>query len=125
MYSALNPAARVAQARHQNALIDLWAPGKPAFGVYAPNENPGPRGQRGQPPAAGPQPAVYTREGGEKLAMNPLYDFVFLNLEGSYDPAAVRAIAEGLRSPKAVSRKTLIVRIPPIDKDGAAATRRA
>src|SRR5258705_6982077 len=76
-----------AQQKHQNAIIDLWAQGKPAFGVYAPNESPGPRGQRGQPP----QPAVYTREGGEKLAANPLYDFVFLNLEGNYDAAAVKA----------------------------------
>ena len=65
--------------------------GKPAFGIYAPNENTGPRGQ-------GPRPAVYTREGGEKLSMNPLYDFVFLNLEGSYDGAAIKAMAEGLRS---------------------------
>jgi hypothetical protein len=97
-------------------LIDLWAQGKPAFGVYAPNENPGPRGQ-------GPRPAVYTREGGEKLAMNPLYDYVFLNLEGSYDAAAVKAMADGLRSPNAVSRKALIARIPPIDKDGAASAR--
>jgi 2-keto-3-deoxy-L-rhamnonate aldolase RhmA len=94
-------------------VIDLWERGKPAFGIYAPNENAGPRGQ-------GPRPAVYTREGGEKLAMNPLYDFVFLNLEGAYDAAAVKAIADGLRSPKAAGRKALIVRIPPIDKDGAA-----
>ena len=55
--------------------------------------------------------------------MNRLYDFVFLNLEGNYDPAAVTAMVEGLRSPKAVGRKTLIVRIPPIDKDGAEVTR--
>ena len=107
------------QQKHQNAIIDLWGQGKPAFGVYAPNENPGPRGQRGQPP----QPVVYTREGGEKLAMNPLYDYVFLNLEANYDTAAVKAMAEGLRSAKAVGRKTLIVRIPPIDKDGADAAR--
>ena len=105
-----------AQKKHVNVLIDLWAQGKPAFGVYAPNENPGPRGQRGQPP----QPAVYTRDGGERLAMNPLYDYVFLNLEGIYDGPAIKAMSDGLRSVKAVSRKTLIVRIPPIDKDGAA-----
>jgi 2-keto-3-deoxy-L-rhamnonate aldolase RhmA len=55
--------------------------------------------------------------------MNPLYDYVFLNLEGSYDAAAVKAMADGLRSPNAVSRKALIVRIPPIDKDGAAAAK--
>ena len=109
----------LAQQKHQNAVIDLWARGKPAFGVYAPNEHPGARGQRGQPP----QPAVYTRDGGEKLAMNPLYDFVFLNLEGSYDPAAVTAMSDGLRSPKAVGRKTLIVRIPPLEKDGPEVTR--
>ena len=110
---------RPAAQAHQNAVIDLWAQGKPAFGVYAPNENPGPRGQRGQPPP----PAVYTREGGERLAVNPLYDFVFLNLEGGYDAVAVKAMAAGLRSTEASSRKTLIVRIPPIEKDGADATR--
>ncbi len=116
----LNSAGPNASAQSEPArghgLVELWTQGKAAFGVYAPNENPGPRGQRGQPP----QPAVYTRDGGEKLAMNPLYDYVFLNLEGSYDAAAVKAMADGLRSPNAVSRKALIVRIPPIDKDGAA-----
>jgi 2-keto-3-deoxy-L-rhamnonate aldolase RhmA len=107
-----------AQTKHDNLVIDLWMQGKPAFGVYAPNENPAPRVQGTPPPAA-----IYTKAGGEKLALNPLYDYVFLNLEGAYDPAFVKAIADGLRSPKAVSRKTLIVRIPPIDKDGAATTK--
>jgi len=27
----------LAQGQHKNAVIDLWAQGKPAFGVYAPN----------------------------------------------------------------------------------------
>jgi 2-keto-3-deoxy-L-rhamnonate aldolase RhmA len=106
--------AMVVTARHAAAqtanLLDLWKQGKPAFGVYAPNENPAPRGQA-------PRPAVYTREGAEKLAANPLYDYVFLNLEAAYDAAAVKTMAEGLKG-----RKTLIVRIPPIDKDGAATT---
>jgi 2-keto-3-deoxy-L-rhamnonate aldolase RhmA len=118
--NAIEPAA-IAQpaAPRDHGLVELWAQGKPAFGVYAPNENPGPRGERGQPP----QPAVYTRDGGEKLAMNPLYDYVFLNLEGRYDAAAVKAMADGLRSPRASGRKALIVRIPPIDADGAASAK--
>jgi 2-keto-3-deoxy-L-rhamnonate aldolase RhmA len=89
-------------------VLDLWPQGKVAFGVYAPSE-----GERGKPP-------VYTADGAAKVAANPLYDFVFLNLEGAYDPAAVKAYGEGL---KKTSRKTLIVRIPPISKDGADATR--
>lgn len=63
---------------------------------------------------------MYTAAGAAKVAGNPLYDFVFLNLEGAYDPAAVKAYGQGL---KASSHKTLIVRIPPISKDGAEATR--
>ncbi len=43
---------------------------------------------------------------------------MFLNLEGAYDAAAVKTMAEGLKG-----RKTLIVRIPPIDKDGTVAAK--
>ena len=89
-------------------VIEVWATGKPAFGVYAPSE-----GERGQPPK-------YTPEGAAKVAANPLYDYVFLNLEGAYDPAAVKVYGEVL---KKNSKKTLIVRIPPISKDGADATK--
>lgn len=89
-------------------VIPLWNQGTTAFGVYAPSEAP-----RGSPP-------VYTAAGAAKVAGNPLYDFVFLNLEGAYDPAAVTAYGQGL---KTSSRKTLIVRIPPISKDGAEATK--
>jgi beta-lactamase class D/2-keto-3-deoxy-L-rhamnonate aldolase RhmA len=117
--NTLSPIAVSRRATPSTSLAALWSQGKPAFGVYVPNENPGSRGQRGQPP----QPAVYTRDGGEKLAVNPLYDFVFLNLEGRYDAAAVKAIADGLRTPNAAGRKALIVRIPPIDVDGAAVAR--
>jgi 2-keto-3-deoxy-L-rhamnonate aldolase RhmA len=119
----------LAQRKHENAVIDLWMQGRAAFGVFVPDENAPQRGQDGRrgggdagqrPPAP---PPLYTREGGERLATNALYDFAFLNLEGRYDAAAVKAIAEGLRSPKAVGRKALIVRIPPIDRDGSDAAR--
>src|SRR6187455_1837970 len=89
-------------------VLDVWKTGKAAFGVYAPSE-----GERGQPPR-------YTPEGAAKVAANPLYDYVFLNLEGAYDPAAVKTYGEVL---KKNSKKTLIVRIPPISKDGAEATK--
>ena len=116
--------AQRGSAAHANAVIDLWAAGKPAFGIYVPSDNPPARGQgRGEPGAPRPKP-VYSKAGGEKLAANPLYDFVFLNLEGNYDAGAIAAIAEGLRSPQAAGRKTLIVRIPPFHEDAAAAAAR-
>ena len=89
-------------------VLDLWPQGKVAFGVYAPSE-----AERGKP-------AVYTPDGAAKVAANPLYDYVFLNLEGAYDAAAVKAYGTGL---KKASKKTLIVRIPPISKDGADVTK--
>src|SRR5262245_58610127 len=117
-----------AQGKHQNAVIDLWMQGKVAFGVFVPNENArrpaappsvaAPAGGGGQ--GARPKP-LYTKAGGETLAANPLYDYVFLNLEGGYESDAVRSIAEGLRSKTATSRKTLIVRIPAFHEDPAAA----
>jgi 2-keto-3-deoxy-L-rhamnonate aldolase RhmA len=98
-------------------IFDLWEHGRPAFGIYAPNENPGPRGE-------GPRKAVYTRAGGERLAANSLYDFVFLNLEGAYDAEAIKAMAAGLRASTSAGRKALIVRIPSIDSEGSAVTKR-
>ena len=103
--------ALVASAPASAQVLDLWPQGKVAFGVYAPSEAP-----RGAPP-------VYSPEGAAKVAANPLYDFVFLNLEGAYDPLAVKAYGQGLRGSGATSRKTLIVRIPPISKDGPEATK--
>jgi 2-keto-3-deoxy-L-rhamnonate aldolase RhmA len=116
--SLVIPAA-AARAQSRHAVLDLWTAGKPVFGVFVPNENPQ-RFERGQPPPK----AIYTREGAEKLAANPLLDFVFLNLEGSYDVAAVKTLADGLRSTAAVGpRKSLLVRLPTIERDGVEATR--
>ena len=108
---------------HENVILDLWAEGTTAFGVYVPNERPRQEGGQGRRPQGPRQPPIYTVEGGERLARNPLYDFVFLNLEGSYDEGAVEAMAAGLRSPSAVGHKALLVRIPPISADGEEATR--
>lgn len=109
------PAPAAAQGRH--AVLDLWNAGKPVFGVFVPNENPQ-RFERGQPPPKG----IYTKDGAAKLAQNAALDFLFLNLEGSYDLEAVKNIAAGLRTGSG-PRKTLLVRIPTIERDGVELTR--
>ncbi len=107
------------QSSEQTALIKLWSDGIPAFGIFVPSER-----ERG---ALGPDgerlPPLYTSAGGERMAQNPLLDYVFLNLEGMYDADAVGQIAAGLDGPLAVSEKTLLVRIPPISADGAEVAR--
>ena len=87
-----------AQRKHENAVIDLWTQGKAAFGVVRAQREHRARGQGGR--GAERPPAVYTREGGEKLAMNPLYDFLFLNLEGRYDAAAIKASPRVCAAPR-------------------------
>jgi 4-hydroxy-2-oxoheptanedioate aldolase len=92
-----------AQSRRRTVAVELWAKGQVAFGVYAPRP--------------------YTSENGARLAASPLYDFVFLNLEGNYDGAAVQATARGLGGEASgPDRKTLLVRIPSIERAGAAET---
>lgn len=128
-----------AEVARSTSTIGLWARDLAAFGVFVPPEftgGGGPGGGGGRPGAgAGAEPGAgagirgqrgpprYTVEGGRELARNPLLDFVFLNLERNYDPAAVEAIATGLRSADAIGRKTLLVRIPSIEQDGEEATR--
>lgn len=98
-------------------LLSLWQSGIPAFGVFVPNDRPT-RASDGQF-----QTPVYSAEGGASLAENPLLDYVFLNLEPAWDLDAVSAIREGLDSAERVSDKALLVRIPPISKDGEQAAR--
>ena len=118
----------VSAQRSSNPLIDLWSQNKPAFGVFVPNEAQRPanpagapgqgRGGGGQGPRVKP---VYTEAGGEKLGANALYDYVFLNLEGGYDSAAVQAIAAGLKKSASGNRRVaLIVRVPAFHEDAAA-----
>ena len=104
------PRQRRNPAPATSAAMELWTRGKTAFGVFAPSE-----AERGQP-------AVYSTAGARALAGNRLYDFVFLNLEPRYDPAAIRALAAGLGAGSG-ARKMLIVRIPTPDRDGLGAVR--
>ena len=100
-------------------LIQLWSAGTPAFGVFVPNERP-----RGEVAPDGSRlPPLYTTEGGASLGKNPLLDYLFLNLEGNYDTDAVAAIAEGIGQSDKAEGPSLLVRIPPIERDGAQAAR--
>lgn len=112
---SLAPGGAWAQPKH--GLFDLWKQGKTAFGVFVPNENPQ-RFERGQPPPK----AIYTEAGAKKLAANPSYDYLFLNLEGSYDVESVKAMVRGLQSMSG-RRPALLVRIPTIERDGVEVTR--
>ncbi len=120
-----------ADVARATSTIGLWERDLAAFGVFVPPEAAGGGGGTGADTGAEPGsspggrsgPPTYTVEGGRALARDPLLDFVFLNLERTYDPAAVEAIATGLAAPGAVGRKTLLVRIPSIERDGEDATR--
>lgn len=101
----------------RSVALELWSEGLPAFGVFVPDERP--REERMDRSAPRPPP-VYTLEGIRELAANPLYDFLFLNLEGAYDLEAVRTLVAGLEV-EGQAPKTLLVRIPPISTDGAGA----
>ena len=103
----------------QSVAIQLWAEGQPAFGIFVPSERP--RGERG--PGGERLPALYTTEGGTELGRNELLDYLFLDLEGSYDAEAISAISSGLGNEGTSERKTLLVRIPPISADGPEAAR--
>ncbi|MBP7779743.1 MAG: host specificity protein [Acidobacteria bacterium] len=118
MAVAMAVLATTGEARAQTvrpAVLDLWAAGKTAFGVFVPDENPAPRG-----PNRGP--AVYTASGGQALAANPLIDFVFLNLEQRYDRTAVTAISDGLGKRGTRGRKLMLVRIPALAEAGPVET---
>ena len=107
-----------AQEADRLEIFDLWAEGTPAFGLFVPDER-----ERGDDGAPEGDVAVYTPEGGEELAQNPLYDFLFLNLENHYDADAVRNIEEGLQRHGPEGRPAHLVRIPPLEEAGDEVTR--
>lgn len=81
-------------AADRPGVLALWEAGQPAFGVYVPTE------------------------GVEEVITNPDYDFLFLNLEGEYEPTAVNAVV-GMRDESETSHSpTLLVRIPSPSTDG-------
>ncbi|MEX2527314.1 MAG: aldolase/citrate lyase family protein [Gemmatimonadota bacterium] len=75
-------------------VLALWEADQPAFGVYV------------------------RTEGVEEVVSDPVYDFLFLNLEGEYDPADVSALMQILHEAEAAHSPTLLVRIPSPGSDG-------
>jgi len=100
-----------------SALIADWADGGYAFGIFVPSAGPM-RDEDGNR-----LPATYTPEAAAELAQNDLLDYLFLNLEGSYDVASVDALVEGLATVSRDERPTLLVRLPTIERDGEEVTR--
>ena len=74
---------RIASAANAQVL-DVWKTGSPRLAFT----------RRAKQSAASRRSTRRTAR--QKVAANPLYDYVFLNLEGAYDAAAVKAMAEGL-----------------------------
>jgi 2-keto-3-deoxy-L-rhamnonate aldolase RhmA len=99
--------------------IALWEQETPAFGIFVPSERaPGSTDENGNR-----LPPLYTADGARALAEDPLLDYLFLNLEGSYDADAVRAMVAGLDAADVETAPTLLVRIPTIEAAGEEATR--
>jgi 2-keto-3-deoxy-L-rhamnonate aldolase RhmA len=101
------------------AVLDLWSQGIPAFGIFVPDERPAE--DRGEPGAR--LPALYTAEGGQRLAENPLLDYLFLNMEGRYDPQGVSAIVSGVRNAGSAAPPAVLVRLPSVATAGEEETR--
>ncbi len=107
-YAAPPGVARPATTR----LIEIWTGGLPAFGVFVPSEQP-------RRDADGNRlPPHYTIDGAERLGLDPLLNYLFLNLEGVYDAVAVDTLVAGLARVSAEERPTLLIHIPPIERDG-------
>jgi 2-keto-3-deoxy-L-rhamnonate aldolase RhmA len=115
---SLLPLAVVASAPGPGgAALARWRANDVAYGMFVPSER-----QPTERDAAGNRlPALYTEAGARALAADTLLDYLFLNLEGAYDEAAVRALVAGVRA--SAHQPTLLVRVPTIEVAGADSTR--
>jgi 2-keto-3-deoxy-L-rhamnonate aldolase RhmA len=112
------PAHTATQPARSSALA-TWKQGGSAFGIFVPSERP----MNATDANGNRLPPLYTEGGAHTLGSNPLLDYLFLNLEGAYDAASVKAMVTGLSHLPANARPTLLVRIPTIEAAGADSTR--
>ena len=118
--------------RHFNPVIDLLAQKKPVFGLYAPSN---PRGRRGEPPPADAPPPKTAAQLAQEAVAYKLQDYVFDgSMEGAntFDTAYARFtnFAKGMsdagfidKSPMRVTHP-LVVKTPEIAKDPKLAAER-
>ncbi len=113
------PQATISGTDEREGVIAIWEAGTPAFGIFVPSER-----ERDATDAEGNRlPPLYTADGARALAQDQMLDYLFLNLEGSYDADAVNAMVQGLDDAPGDHRPTLLVRVPTIEDAGAEATR--
>ena len=103
----------------RSSALALWKQGGSAFGIFVPSE----RAPNATDASGNRLPALYTEQGAQALAANPMLDYLFLNLEGQYDIGSVKNMVAGLAKQPANARPTLLVRIPTIEAAGADSTR--
>lgn len=103
----------------RSSALSVWKQGGSAFGIFVPSERP----MNATDASGNRLPPLYTEGGAHTLGSNPLLDYLFLNLEGAYDAASVKAMVTGLSHLPANARPTLLVRIPTIEAAGVDSTR--
>lgn len=103
----------------RTSALAAWKQGGSAFGIFVPSERP----MNATDASGNRLPPLYTEGGAHTLGSNPLLDYLFLNLEGAYDAASVKAMVTGLSHLPANARPTLLVRIPTIEAAGVDSTR--
>jgi 2-keto-3-deoxy-L-rhamnonate aldolase RhmA len=115
--ASTDSAASASSAHAGGPALARWTSDGTAWGMFVPSErDPAERDVDGNR-----LPPLYTEAGARALASDSLLDYLFLNLEGAYDEAAVRTLVAGRNA--GTHRPTLLVRIPTIEAAGADSTR--
>ncbi|HMS01798.1 MAG TPA: aldolase/citrate lyase family protein [Gemmatimonadaceae bacterium] len=106
-----------ASTRAGGPALARWIADGTAYGMFVPSE----RDPAERDSAGNRLPPLYTEAGARALASDSLLDYLFLNLEGAYDEAAVRTLVAGRDA--GTHGPTLLVRLPTIEAAGADSTR--
>lgn len=115
--ASTDSAASAPSVRAGGPALTRWTNDGTAYGMFVPSE----RDPAERDSAGNRLPPLYTEAGARALASDSLLDYLFLNLEGAYDEAAVRTLVAGRDA--GTYGPTLLVRVPTIEAAGADSTR--